>query len=204
MWLQTYTGKAYVIANPTLDQVCLEDIARSLSHQCRFAGHCKLFYSVAEHSIHVCNRVREILEIGEAILPTPPGFGVEEWHRKILVAALLHDASEAYLLDIPRPLKIEPEMKFYREKHVATMSVILKKFGVPDMMLDIIKHADNELLATEKEQIMATPPRDWVSLPDPLPLFLRCWKSERAYSIFMEQARALGLTKGDPENQNDA
>lgn len=95
-WMQTFSGKAYVIANPTLDQICLEDIARALSHQCRFAGHCLKYYSVAEHSVNVCNRTQELLEVGE----------ITEGERQVLAMALLHDASEAYLLDIPRPLNI--------------------------------------------------------------------------------------------------
>ena len=192
-WMQTFTGKAYVIHDPTPDQICLEDIAHALSNQCRFAGHSKHFYSVAEHSVYVCNRVREVLEIGKAINHAE----LDEEDRKIIAVALLHDAAEAYLLDIPRPLKIEPEMAFYRRIHDETLVIILEKFGLPTEKLDIIKHVDNELLATEKEQIMAVPPGDWVPLPDPLPITIDCWDSSRAYNVFMKQAQALGLTDGN-------
>lgn len=190
MWLQTYSGKAFVIADPTEDQICLEDIVHALSNQCRFAGHSQRFYSVAEHSIHVCNRVREVLEIGKSINHSE----LDDDDRKIVARALLHDASEAYLLDIPRPLKIQPEMGFYRQKHVDTMRLILEKFGLPIEKLDIIKQADNELLATEKEQVMGPSPGDWVPLPDPLTITLGCWTPEKAYTIFRKQAEALGLT----------
>jgi hypothetical protein len=196
-WMQTFSGKAYIIAEPTPDQICLEDIARALSQQCRFAGHSSVFYSVAEHSIHVCNRVKEILEVGEAILPTPPGLGVVEEHHKLLASALLHDASEAYLLDIPRPLKIHPEMEFYREQHAKTMKAILEKFGIQEGKPDIVTRADNEMLATEKEQVMAPPPKSWGPMLDPIPITLSCWNPGRAYNIFMKQAEALGLTDGN-------
>lgn len=192
-WLQTYSGKAYVIADPDPDQICLEDIARALSNQCRFAGHSRYFYSVAEHSVHVCNRVREILEIGSAINHSDLG----DEDRLIVAAALLHDASEAYLLDIPRPLKIEDGMSFYRGMHAKTMTLILEKYGLPTEKLDIIKQADNELLSTEKKQIMAPAPRDWGPMANPLPLTLNCWNPERAHLIFLEQAKALGLTDGN-------
>ena len=189
MWMQTFSGKAYVIADPTPDQICLEDIARALSQQCRFAGHSQRFYSVAEHSVLVCNRVTEMLEVGKQIAHAELG----EEERVIIASALMHDASEAYLLDIPRPLKIEPEMAFYRQQHIRTMLAIMEKFGLPAEKSDIIKQADNEMLATEKEQIMAPPPRDWVVLPDPLEITLDCWEPERAYTIFMGKAHALGL-----------
>lgn len=190
-WMQTYGGHAFVIANPTVDQIYLEDIARALSHQCRFAGHCLKFYSVAEHSVHVCNRVQELLGVTD----------INEGQRQALALALLHDASEAYLLDMPRPLKIEPEMEFYRELHKKTTKVIWDKFALPScdesiLVIDIaakIRQADNELLATEAEQIMAPHPMEWAPLPDPIDIELPCWEPERAFGIFMKQATALGL-----------
>lgn len=198
IWMQTFSGKAYIIDDPTPDQICLEDIGQALSQQCRFAGHSSVFYSVAEHSVHVCNRVKQILEIGESILSSVSSRDTEEEaHNGIIRAALLHDASEAYLLDIPRPLKIQPEMAFYREQHAKTMKAIQDKYGIPEGKPTIIKQADNELLATEKEQVMAPPPRDWVSLPPSLNITLSCWDPGRAYTVFMEQAEALGITDGN-------
>ena len=66
------------------DDVCIEDIAVSLSHQCRFGGHCMQFYSVGEHSLNVA--------------------GMSTDHATKLLG-LLHDATEAYLIDVPRPYK---------------------------------------------------------------------------------------------------
>ena len=191
-WMQTYSGQAFVIANPTPDQILLEDIAQALSNQCRFAGHCLKYYSVAEHSVHVCNRVQEFLDVEEAT----------EGQRQALAMALLHDAAEAYLLDLPRPLKYEEGMEFYRGMHKKVTKVILEKFDLlkPDasiVTLDVaflIKQADNEMLATEAKQIMAPHPMEWDPLPNPLDLELGCWRPERARDVFLKQAHALGLT----------
>jgi len=183
-WLQTYSGKAYIIANPTADQICLSDIAHALANQCRFAGHSRRFYSVAEHSVYVYDRVRELLVGKEE--PT-------ELDRKILLAALFHDATEAYLLDIPRPLKVESQMEFYREMHKKTRKVIFEKYKIPQRRLSLIQEADNELLATEKEQVMTTPPQPWEDLPEPLNITISCWTPPVATFTFRKCAESLGV-----------
>ena len=93
-------------------------------------------------------------------------------------------------------------MGFYRELHKKVMKGILHKFGIPynakwwlsTDVAGIIKQADNEMLATEAEQIMAPHPLEWDPLPDPIDLELGCWRPERARDVFLKQAHALGLT----------
>lgn len=85
-WTQTHTGKRFEIFNPQPDAICIEDIAHSLAHICRFNGHTKKFYSVAEHSLN-CARIA-------AALTTDP---------RAVWATLMHDAHEAYTCDIPKP-----------------------------------------------------------------------------------------------------
>ena len=82
-YLSTYTGKKFYPYDPRPEQICIEDIAHGLSMLCRFAGQCRFFFSVAEHSIAVAHLLPANLKL----------FG------------LLHDASEAYLADLPRPVK---------------------------------------------------------------------------------------------------
>jgi flavin-dependent thymidylate synthase len=82
-WMQTYSGGRFYPGDPRIEQIELTDIARALSRICRYAGHCEQFYSVAQHSVYVSGMV-------------PPEHAL---------CALMHDATEAYLVDIPRPLK---------------------------------------------------------------------------------------------------
>ncbi len=80
----TYTGKVFDLLNPTPDKVCIEDIAHSLAYQCRYTGHTREFYSVAQHCV---------LMAENPDLPGDP------------MAKLMHDAAEAYIGDIARPWK---------------------------------------------------------------------------------------------------
>ena len=86
-FIGTFSGLRFWPLAPNLEKILVEDIAHALAHQCRFGGHASRFYSVAEHSVHV----------SQLCLPEHALWG------------LLHDASEAYLVDLPRPLKLLPE-----------------------------------------------------------------------------------------------
>ena len=138
----TYSGLVFDPLDPDPTGVCIEDIAHSLSQQCRFTGHTKKFYSVAEHSV-----------LASEILPGEP--------VETRLAALLHDASEAYLSDIPRPLKRRPEFAFYREAETRAMATICDRFGLSTGEPSIVKHADGVLLATEARDLMAPLHADW-------------------------------------------
>jgi predicted HD phosphohydrolase len=88
IWFLTYTGKKFFPFQPNVADICLEDIAHSLSRICRFNGHTQEFYSVAQHSAEMAQMaVRD----GEPV-------EVARW-------CLLHDAAEAYLADLYRPIK---------------------------------------------------------------------------------------------------
>lgn len=82
-WMQTYTGRKFWPLNPRAEEVYIEDIAHSLALSCRFNGHCKVFYSIAQHSVLVSQIVKPTQQL----------------------IALLHDSAEAYLGDIIRPIK---------------------------------------------------------------------------------------------------
>lgn len=123
--IKTFSGKTLDYRNPKPECICLQDIAVGLSHECRYAGQISQFYSVAEHSIIVADAVPA--------------------HMKL--AALLHDASEAYLKDIPTPLKdLLPE---YRQIEHNFMFVIAKKFGFKYPFEQEIKEADKLTLLLE-------------------------------------------------------
>lgn len=139
-WIQTRGGLAFDYLTMDPLTITIDDIASSLSKQCRFGGHTIRFYSVAEHSVLVSQCV-------------PPEHAV---------TALLHDATEAYLLDLPRPVKHLPALAGYRELEDRLWGVIADKFGLPRDMPPCVKEADNRVLLAEKEVVLAhSAPRAW-------------------------------------------
>lgn len=131
VWIETFTGKPFHLLAPQPEDICIEDIAHSLSQQCRYIGHTKVFYSVAEHSYFV------------SLLAKEPLWG------------LLHDASEAYLSDLSRPAKhLTPIGKPYLEVEAVIMRAICDVFGLPLDMPSSVKEADVTMLYTEKDQLM--------------------------------------------------
>ena len=107
-WLQTFTGKKIDLINPTREMVDIEDIAHSLSMICRYNGHCRDFYSVAEHSGMVETMGSQILlrreaERNSGKLSAPPRPTSEIVQQSL--ALLLHDAAEAYIGDLTNPFK---------------------------------------------------------------------------------------------------
>ncbi|MBQ6795119.1 MAG: HD domain-containing protein [Clostridia bacterium] len=111
MSFYTNSGKMIDMAKPDMDSFCGEDIAHALSMVCRATGNFRHFYSVAQHSL---NCMREAQARG--------------FSQRVCFACLLHDASEAYLCDVPTPLKeLLPD---YRKIEKAFQREIFKKFGL--------------------------------------------------------------------------
>lgn len=150
-WIETYSGKKFYFLNPTEDMVDIRDIARSLSLQCRFLGHISRFYSVAEHSINVGR------ECFEQSLRDNPCNGSAYFG----LYGLLHDASEAYLMDIPSPIK--QHLSNYHELEAKVMKVILSKFGITswDRYVEV---ADKVCLKNEARQLLPSKGDSWIHL----------------------------------------
>lgn len=129
-YILTFTGKRFYPMAPCPEDICIEDIAHALSLTCRFGGHCKFHYSVAQHSILMHDNVE-------------PEF------RK---HCLLHDASEAYASDIVRPLK--HQMPEYLEVERRIEMAVAEKFNLEFPWPSIIKDHDNRALLTEKRDVM--------------------------------------------------
>jgi hypothetical protein len=149
-WIQTYSGRAVAPAALTPDDVCVADIAHALSMQCRFTGHCKSFYSVAEHSLEVSHLLAR---------------NGEEKHS---FWGLMHDASEAYLVDVAAPMKHTPDFDAFRQVERRIMDVICRKFGMRKGEPARVKWADKAMLATEAAQLMAPLHPEWKNLVPPL------------------------------------
>lgn len=136
-WIQTYTGRKFDLADPDPDQVDLADIAHAISMLCRFTGHVRDFYSVAQHSVIVSN-----------LVPAEHAF-----------AGLMHDATEAYVADLNRPLKnMLPEYKLIER---AVWEAIAGKFGLDVALPAEVKEADNVALLWERRDLLGEPPHPW-------------------------------------------
>ncbi len=168
-WMQTYTGKAFWPLDPRASEVDIEDIAHALSLQCRFAGHCRFHYSVAQHSVLVARA-----------LPVE----IRAW-------GLLHDAAEAYLVDLPRPVK--GSMPAYWTIEDTLLGVIAAHFEMALPIPPEVFVADNTALATEKRDVMDLCNRAWHPLPDPWPERIRQWQPREAERWFLEMAVELDL-----------
>lgn len=162
-WLGMPDGRRFYPLDPRADEVRIEDIAIALGNTCRWGGRCEPWYSVAQHSLHVMAMV-------------------ESEQPELALQALLHDAAEAYLGDIVRPLKEHiyvagmipaavGEDQFVEFGHVefGIQRAIRKAFDLTAPLslpqAKVIKHADNIALATEARDLMGDP--KWPGLAEP-------------------------------------
>lgn len=123
-WIQTFSGKKFFPLDPRIEDIDIIDIAHSLSNQCRFSGHVKHFYSVAQHSVYVSYLSKSL-------------------------AGLMHDGSEAYLVDLPKPIKDSGEFDFYKEKENVLQKLIYQKYcSIESEPIDV-KICDMIMLSTE-------------------------------------------------------
>lgn len=143
-FIETFTGRRFRPLDPDPAEVCIEDIAHALSNQCRFSGHTRVHYSVAEHSVHVSRLLDR-----------------RGCTRDVQLWGLLHDASEAYLVDIPSPLKSTPAFMPYRVAESTLMGVICERFGLSYEQPQEVSDADAVLLATEVRDLMPAKPAHW-------------------------------------------
>jgi len=165
-WCQTFSGRQFWPLDPRPEDICILDIAYALSKTCRFNGHCRKFYSVAEHSYIVSFHV-------------PDEFAL--W-------GLLHDASEAYVGDVPRPMKQLEAFKCIKLIEAKIMKVIIEFFDLhPGTEPKEVKMIDQALLADEKVQIMAQEPAEWYLPQQALGVDLQCWNPEEAVEKFLDR-----------------
>ena len=170
-WIQTYTGRAYYPLAPRVEDVVIDDIAHALANLCRFTGHTRKHYSVAQHSVLVA-----------LVLP-----------KELMLEGLLHDPAEAYLLDLARPVKYHPALATYRELEDLNMRAIRTAFGLRDAEPDEVKRADKRMLPTERRDLMRPCPTGhrWLPSPDPYDFKIVPWSPTKAKRMFLALAREL-------------
>lgn len=164
-WILTARGKHFDYLDPRTDDIDILDIAQGLANECRFAGHTRAFYSVAQHAW-----------LTSQIVPAEHA-----------LEALLHDASEAYCKDIPQPLKLL--LPDYRDIEARVDGAIRAAFGLPLAMSPAVKHADLILLATERRDLMPADETPWAILDgiEPLPRKIMAMYPNRAHAAFLKR-----------------
>ena len=176
-WITTFTGRRFYVLAPRVEDVAIEDIAHALSMQCRFTGHVKSFYSVAQHSVLVSRLC-------------PPEDAL--W-------GLLHDASEAYIGDMNAPLKHTSEMSHFRAVEGDILDIVVKRFGLTLSEPKTVRHADRRMLLTEARDL-GLDVTGWYKGYDPLPGKIFPWNPQRAEREFLDRfaeltgARVMALT----------
>ncbi len=176
--IYTFSGIEMDVFNPGIEDIRIEDIANGLAMECRYAGQCKEFYSVAEHSV----------------LLSLQGQTLEE--QKIL---LLHDATEAYLSDVPRGLKMTTMYDEYREVEENLYEVIMIYFDLPRVFPQHLKDLDNRITLNEFDVLFDKLPQLWIDKNKVLkPLdntTIRFWEPKIARRKFLARFEELFLGK---------
>jgi uncharacterized protein len=186
--IQTAFGGVWDAKRPEAYDYTLYEIAFALENVCRWAGHPLRFYSVAEHSVRVARLVEDL-------------GGTAEQRR----AALIHDAAEAFLGDMPSSIKHMPEMAGYRALYAAAEAAIYTAFELPGYVGDaLVKEADAMMLAVEREDLFRLKQEHipavvdaWAACP-PLPArpraaFIRATESDQGWSQdFVNEWRRAG------------
>jgi len=131
-YIRTYTGRKFNLLNPSLDDIDIADIAHAQSQLCRWTGHCRFHYSIAQHAWY-CSFI-----------------GPEEQ----ALGRLLHDASESYIGDMNRPLKHFTDAGHaYQKVESKLQGLIYTKYGLPAEDLPSVKPADEAMLYAEMDQL---------------------------------------------------
>jgi hypothetical protein len=182
-WIQTFTGRAFWPLDARANEVDIRDIAHSLSLLCRYAGHVRTFYSVAQHCVLM----------SEAVAP------------ENALVALLHDATEAYVVDLPAPVKrFMPE---YVKAEDALWLVVAEHFGISAEVPAEVKLADSRIVIDERAALMGSATRLWGASEGKkaLGVHIEPWQPEDAEAYYLsryceltgETARTISDRGGD-------
>lgn len=170
------SGVYFDLEDPESSEFGIEDIAHALAHICRYAGHCRTFYSVAQHSVLV-----------SYVVPQEHAF-----------AGLMHDAAEAFIGDMTSPLKIL--MPDYRRIEARIEAVVFARFGLPAKLPQCVRDADRVLLRTEQRDLMNANGHRWSFTEgiEPLPERIEPMAPPEAKTAFLTRYTALRPVRAGP------
>jgi uncharacterized protein len=178
-WIQSFTGKKLYPLDPRMEDICIRDIAHNLSNICRFAGACREFYSVAQHSVLVSYLSGSFAEHG-----------------------LLHDASEGCGLgDLVKPIKKLDAFAGYREAEARMQTLIYRKFDLNPVEPEEVKEADIRVFATEARDLRSITHPDWMAPCEPYPFIIKPLPPKEAEQLFLYRFKDLMLKRYGNEEQ---
>lgn len=172
-YIETYTGRLLTPLDPDPADMSVQDIAHALAMKCRYSGHSRNFYSVAEHSVLMA-----------------------EWFEKQDCAfralyALLHDANEAYLPDVPSPVK--QALPWWAEIEGRMDKAVMRFFNCyllrDRAIMSDVKRADTRIKLAEAESLLVSGGMSfgaWAQDFTPLPVQVRCWTPARAKQAWLD------------------
>lgn len=162
-YIETYTGLRFRPQAPDPALINLEDIAHALSNKCRYTGHTRQFYSVAQHCVIVSHLV-------------PEEYALE---------GLLHDGAEAYFPDIPYPLRSFTKVLNGMEDRIH--EAVAKAFGLAFPFPDVVNEADRRVVVDEAISLMRTKGRDWPITYQPYGLTIKSMSPKMAKAKFLRR-----------------
>lgn len=173
--MQLFSGKPFFLTDPRSNEMRIEDIAHSLSNQCRFNGHTLEFYSVAQHSVLVSENV-------------PPEYAL---------AGLMHDAGEAYVSDLSKPVKVIIQGAF-KDLERRIDLIVCEAFDLDYLSCHTgpVKEADNRVCATERRDLMAAPCGVcWGDMPEPYDFHINPMPPKEAEALFLARYKELNVIR---------
>lgn len=187
-YVQHQSGNKLWLDNLDDNKYNINDIAHSLANQCRYAGHCDIYYSVAQHSV-LCSQM---------------------CYKEVALEALMHDCGESVMPDIARPVKyFIPGIREFDDRISASM---FKYFNLQWPLDTRVHEVDNRMLATEARQFMSNSNIDeWdvIGKLEPYKITITSWRPEFAKQMFLDRyqyllARKAFAEEGLGDNMEDS